>query len=82
MSHSDRLDFFLKSRRDIRESMLISGVNDIGDKHSYANFSANFRKNLKMAPRGILMGPGTLIHEKNLKSKKSPQTSFKGKFFR
>jgi hypothetical protein len=44
-----------------------AGVVDTADKHSFANISANFR------PRA----QGTLIYEKNLKSKISCQTPFK-----
>ncbi len=75
---------------------LIAGVVDTGDKHSFENIFANFRKNSKR-PQGSTQGPrghwfmkktwsrksrvrlplwawGTLIHEKNLRSKISCQT--------
>ncbi len=36
---------------------IIAGVVDNGDKHSFENISANFRKKPKR-PNGILSGPG------------------------
>jgi hypothetical protein len=57
----------------------ISGVVCTGNKYSFANISANFQKNSKRAPMEYLGAWGTLIHEKNLKSKISRQTPFKGR---
>ncbi len=56
---------------------LIACVVDTGDKHSFANISANFRKKSKPAPMEYLGAWGTLIHEKNLKSKISCKTPYK-----
>jgi hypothetical protein len=53
----------------------IAGVVDTGDKYSFANISANFRK-IQNGPTEYLGAWGTLIHEKNLKSKISCQTPF------
>ena len=75
--HWSYFEFFSKICGDIRELMFITGVNDTGDKQLFANISANFRKKLKMAPMEYLEAWGTLIHEKNLKSKISCQTPFK-----
>jgi hypothetical protein len=47
---------------------VIAGVMDTGDKHSFENISANFRKNLKRS-QGNTHGRGTLIHEKTLRRK-------------
>ncbi len=55
---------------------LIAGVVDTGDKHSFENIFVNFRKKFETALREYSLGQGTLIHEKNLKSKISCQTPF------
>jgi hypothetical protein len=55
----------------------IGGVVDTGDKHSFAIISANFRKKFEMIPMRYSEARGTLIYEKNLKSKISCQTPFK-----
>jgi hypothetical protein len=55
----------------------ITGVVDTGDKHSFANISANFRKNSK-GPQWNTWGPGGhRFMKKHLKSKISCQTPFK-----
>ncbi len=54
------------------------GVVDTGDKHSFANISADFSKKFEMVLTGYSGAQGTLIYEKNLKSKISSQTPFKG----
>ncbi len=41
-----------------------AGVVDTGDKHLFANISANFLKKFKTAPMEYLGAWGTLIHEK------------------
>jgi hypothetical protein len=56
-----------------------AGVVDIADKHSFANISANFRKNTKWL-MGHSGARGTLIYEKNLMLKISCQTPFKDNF--
>ncbi len=54
--------------------MLINGFNDTGEKREkFCEFSKKF----KMAPMEYLGAWGTLIHEKNLKSKISCQTPCK-----
>ncbi len=54
----------------------IAGVVDTGDKHSFAIISANFRKKFEMVLMVYSGARGTLIYEKNLKSKFSCQTPF------
>jgi hypothetical protein len=72
---NDTGDKFIAGVVDTGEQ-LIAGVVDTGDKHSFANISANFRKNSKR-PLWNTLGPGgTMIHEKNLKSKISCHTPF------
>ncbi len=53
----------------------IAGVVDTGDKHSFANISANFWK-IQNGPNGILGGLGDTDSWKNLKSKISCQIPF------
>ncbi len=69
-------DTFFASVIDTTEQF-IAGVNYTGDKYSFANISANFRKKLKLPQLEHLGAWGTLILEKHLKSKISCQTPFK-----
>ncbi len=55
----------------------IAGVVDTADKHLFAIFSANFWKKVETIHMGYSGARGTLIYEKNLKSKVSCQTPFK-----
>ncbi len=55
-----------------------AGVVDTTDKHSFVNISANFRKKFEMVLMEYSGARGTLIYEKNLMSKISCQTPFKG----
>ena len=71
----DTGDKFFAGVVDMAEQ-LIAGVVDAGDTHSFLNISANFQK-YKTAPMEHLGAWGTLINEKNLKSKISCQTPFK-----
>jgi hypothetical protein len=52
-----------------------AGVVDTADKHSFANIE--FSKKFEMILLGYSEAQGTLIYEKNLKSKISCQTPFK-----
>jgi hypothetical protein len=53
------------------------GVADTADKHSFANISANFRKNSKRSYWDTQGPGGKLIHVQNLKLKISCQIPFK-----
>ncbi len=53
----------------------ITGVNDTGDKHSFANISANFRKNSKKLQRNT-WGPGGHWFMKKLEVKNLVSDSF------
>ncbi len=55
----------------------IAGVVDTANKHSFTIIFANFRKKFEMIIMVYLGVGGTLIYEKNLKSKISCQTPFK-----
>ncbi len=54
-----------------------AGVIGTSDKHSFVNISANFWKHSKRPQWNTWGAWGTLIHEKNLKSKISCQTPYK-----
>ena len=75
---NDTGDKFFAGVIDTAEQ-LITGVLDTSDEHKFANISENFRKKFKKAPMEYLGAWGTLIHEKNLKSKILCQTPFKYK---
>jgi hypothetical protein len=47
----------------------IPAINDTADKHPFANISGNFQKKFEMNPMSYSEARGTLIYEKNLKSK-------------
>ncbi len=75
----DTSDKFVCGVVDTADEQLITGVIDTTDNHSFAIISANLKKKVVMIPNEILMGPGTLVHEKKLRSKISCQTPLKPK---
>jgi hypothetical protein len=50
--------------KSLLSEQLIACVVDTGDKHSFVNVPANFRKKFDTAPMEYLRARGTLIHEK------------------
>jgi hypothetical protein len=78
---NDTGDKFFAGVVDTAEQ-LITGVVDTGDEHFLIReYLREFSKKFKKAPNEYLGAWGTLIHEKNLKSKISCQTPLKNTLY-